>query len=512
MVCQDVCTRKIDQILRNITGVNNVFVNFKTQSVIVEGEFDAGMVIKALQKSEFTATRIEETKPDIEISIEGMMCQKNCGTTVQNALSRVPDVLWATVSFAESKGRIWGSATFENLVEAVEAVGFEAKQIMVDDDEEIGDAEESPDCILSIQGMTDPVVCPRRVREVLLAVDGVLDVDVRFQMKECLVWGFADPNTMVEALNAAGFHCSLDENDRLSKSLATGMSSLPNLDRDRAHHSDRLRANNPKARGDLELSISGMSCANCAAKIEKSLRQIPGVRDAAVSSVTNKALVIVQDHSDRPDVEVIVSTVRALGFGCEPIEEISTDNSTRQNANAQNIDGHRDVRAWGWVLAFALLFGLPVMALHIGASSSTRLHLTLMRPVLCSGGISAGQVIMLLLNVPLQFGVGFRYYRAAFLGAIHNSFGMDFLVVLGTTITFVYNLSQLGIGCATHSISKHIFLESSGMLLMFVTIGKYLEAYAKGKTVSAITSLMQLQPRQVCVDVLVFYICFVKLF
>ena len=79
-------------------------------------------------------------------------------------------------------------------------------------------------------------------------------------------------------------------------------------------------------------------------------------------------------------------------------------------------------------------------------------------------------------------------------GALHGSFGMDCLVVVGTTVTFVYSCVQLSLACNTGEPTKHVFFEASGMLLMFVTFGKYLEAYAKGKTVSAITNLLNMQP------------------
>ena len=79
-------------------------------------------------------------------------------------------------------------------------------------------------------------------------------------------------------------------------------------------------------------------------------------------------------------------------------------------------------------------------------------------------------------------------------GALHGSFGMDCLVVVGTTVTFVYSCVQLSLACSTGEPTNHVFFEASGMLLMFVTFGKYLEAYAKGKTVSAITNLLSMQP------------------
>lgn len=66
----------------------------------------------------------------------------------------------------------------------------------------------------------------------------------------------------------------------------------------------------------------------------------------------------------------------------------------------------------------------------------------------------------------------------------------------GTSITFFYSTFQVCMACATHTATKHVFFETTGMLLMFVTVGKFIEAFAKGRSVSAITNLLQLQPRE----------------
>lgn len=107
-----------------------------------------------------------------------------------------------------------------------------------------------------------------------------------------------------------------------------------------------------------------------------------------------------------------------------------------------------------------------------------------------------------MLATPVQFGVGKRFYVAAY-----HSFqsarvmGMDFLISLGTTSAYVYSLIVLGIssmGFAADVEHEGIHLkatfETSAMLLTFVTLGKYLEAYAKGKTASSLQTLMELQP------------------
>ena len=107
--------------------------------------------------------------------------------------------------------------------------------------------------------------------------------------------------------------------------------------------------------------------------------------------------------------------------------------------------------------------------------------------------------ISFILATPTQFGVGKKFYVAAY----HNFpiMGMDFLVCFGTTAAYVYSLIALFIEVFSGSNSDvdndmHLqpTFETGAMLIAFVTMGKYFEAYAKGKTASALQTLMKLQP------------------
>ena len=114
----------------------------------------------------------------------GMMCQKNCGTTVQRALESVPGVIRADVSFMKQRAIVWGSASASKLIGAIEAVGFDAEEGMVEltSEDECADRSDSqPDYILSIQGMKDSISCPIKINDLLLSIDGVLEVKVLTQ-------------------------------------------------------------------------------------------------------------------------------------------------------------------------------------------------------------------------------------------------------------------------------------------------------------------------------------------
>jgi Cu+-exporting ATPase len=125
----------------------------------------------------------------------------------------------------------------------------------------------------------------------------------------------------------------------------------------------------------------------------------------------------------------------------------------------------------------------------------------------CHNGIQIGQMLMLILNIPMLIIVGSKYYKSAFLGLLHGIYGMDLLVMTGTSITFTYSVIQLCLSCISDESTDHVFFETTGMLLFFVTIGKYIESYAKGRSASSIAELLKLQPR----DVSSFF-CFSPLF
>ena len=101
---------------------------------------------------------------------------------------------------------------------------------------------------------------------------------------------------------------------------------------------------------------------------------------------------------------------------------------------------------------------------------------------------------MWILATPVQFWVARRFYRSAWLGMKHRRFGMDFLVVLGTTVAYIASAVSV-MRMAIWGVEAMPFFEASALLLTFVVMGKLLETMAKGKTTDALLKLMDMQPR-----------------
>lgn len=113
-------------------------------------------------------------------------------------------------------------------------------------------------------------------------------------------------------------------------------------------------------------------------------------------------------------------------------------------------------------------------------------------------GVYVGDLICLMLTVPVQFGIGARFYRSAYRAVKHRSATMDVLVVLGTTASFTYSIFAMLFALFSDDIDYHpkVFFETSTMLITFITFGRYLENLAKGKTSAALSQLLSLSPSQ----------------
>ena len=216
----------------------------------------------------------------------------------------------------------------------------------------------------------------------------------------------------------------------------------------------------------LRLAIGGMTCASCSQRVEKALREQPGVISAQVNLASEVATVAhtvgVTDPSD------LVAAVARAGYTASPMPS---------DAAAEEERARLDLRRTRRELAVLV--------------ASSALTLPLVAPMLLSPLGVAWMLpgwLQLLLATPVQFGVGARFYRGAW-GALRARMGnMDLLVALGTTAAFGLSLSTLVSG------GEHLYFEASAAVITLVLLGKSLEARAKRSTTAAVRALMALRP------------------
>jgi len=212
------------------------------------------------------------------------------------------------------------------------------------------------------------------------------------------------------------------------------------------------------------LTISGMTCASCATRVEKSLRKVPGVTDAVVNLATEVATV----RFAAGDVAVpsLVAAVEKAGYGAAA----RTDDRPAQ-------DDAPD-RGWVPVLLAALLSAplmLPMLLQPFGVHA--------MLP----------GVWQLLLATPVQFVLGARFYSAGWKALRAGSGNMDLLVAIGTSAAYGLSVHQLLAHGDGHG---HYYFEGGAVVITLVMFGKWLEARAKRKTTEAIRALQALRPDQ----------------
>jgi Cu+-exporting ATPase len=178
-----------------------------------------------------------------------------------------------------------------------------------------------------------------------------------------------------------------------------------------------------------------------------------------------------------------VQAVTEQGYACEVLQ-------VGLRANAEQLEDARkmELQTWSRLLLLSAMLTLPLVILH-----HSHVQLFGSPPRYTPSGTSW---IMLILSSLVQVIVGWRYYKAAFQAWNGgNVLGMDFLVCLGTSASYGYSLTLFSIQLFTAQPTTLEPIFTTGpMLLTFVTLGKFLESYAKGQTASALKTLMELQP------------------
>ncbi|QEI08695.1 copper-translocating P-type ATPase [Pigmentiphaga aceris] len=221
----------------------------------------------------------------------------------------------------------------------------------------------------------------------------------------------------------------------------------------------------------VSLSITGMTCAACAARIEKVLQRTPGVT-ASVNLATETAQVSWTPGTASADQ--VIATVERVGYGATVRIEHVDPVPARAAA----------LRAEGRQLLIAAIFTLPLMIEMLGMLGGEHVEIV-------------PRWLQWLLATPVQFWIGARFYRGAWHSLRSGGANMDVLVALGTSMA--YGLSAVVTLLGLHH--QHIYFEASAAIITLVVLGKWLEARAKGKTAGAIASLLALQPKTARVEV-----------
>jgi Cu+-exporting ATPase len=284
------------------------------------------------------------------------------------------------------------------------------------------------DVVMPVRGMTC-AACVSRVERALTALPGVHAASVNLAAEQATVSYEAattGPLELAEAIQRTGFQVPEEE---------------------------------------LELHLTGMTCASCVSRVEAVLERLPGVRSVQVNLATEQAAVRLT--AGAVGSSDLVAAVERAGFGAS----LKTTDAAREKALEE--DAERRLRREGWMVLGAAALSLPLIGQMI--------------LMLLGAPVQLPAWGELALATPVQFIFGFRFYLAAGKALRAGSGNMDLLVALGTSAAYFFSLYQMGSG-------GDLYFEAAAVVITLVLLGKWFETRAKRGTTRAIRALMELRP------------------
>ncbi len=230
---------------------------------------------------------------------------------------------------------------------------------------------------------------------------------------------------------------------------------------------------------EIDLPITGMTCANCVATVERTLNRLDGVVEATVNFASEKASVrYIPGTIDRGEM---AAAVRKAGYDVVEAAEGEEVEDAEAAARAAEIR-HQQTR-----LIVGIIFSLPLFLISMSRDFGLLGHWAHDAWV---------NWLFLALATPVQFYVGWDYYTGAYKSLRNGSANMDVLVAMGSSVAYLYSVAVLiAKTLGSNGLGEHVYFETSAVIITLIVLGKLLEAQAKGQTSAAIKKLMGLQAK-----------------
>ena len=258
-----------------------------------------------------------------------------------------------------------------------------------------------------------------------------------------------------------------------------------------------------------KFDVTGMSCSACSSHVEKSVSKLEGIKTVSVNLLTNSMQV--EYDETKLDTGKIIEAVEHAGYGASVKEDGKAAVKAGETEDAVSIQ-QKNIKNMKTRLIISVIFLIPLMYVSMGHMIYNALGVPMPPLTMKFFHGSENAVIyaftQFLLLIPVVF-VNFKYYKMGFKTLLHGSPNMDSLIAIGSSAAIIYGIYaiyKIGIGFGhgdmetVHSFMMDLYFESAGMILTLITLGKTLEARAKGKTSDAITKLMNLAPKTAIVE------------
>jgi P-type Cu+ transporter len=495
------CTSSVEAGFKGVDGVGTVSVSLvmeravvmhdpqkisaeKIQEIIDDRGFEAEVLATDLPSPTFNRTdpflcgsaadEVDTQLTTTTLAVEGMTCGA-CTSAVEGGFKDVPGVKNFSISLLSERAVVEHDGDLlspAQIAEIIENRGFGATVLesqkslpSKQKSQRRGSGNEHQLAVtkVSIEGMTCGA-CTSAVEGGFKDLPGLVQFNISLLAERAII--IHDPTVLstdkiVEIIEDRGFDARI-----LSSQIGL-------LDQS-------------KSVAAAQFKIFGVKDATAAAALEKKLKSLPGVNSAAMS-LSNSRLSI--NHQPQiVGLRSLVETIEAEGFNA------LVANNDDNNAQLESLSKMKEITEWRTAFRISLAFAIPVFLISM--------IIPMFLPFLDFGrvkvllpGLYLGDIICLVLTIPVQFGIGKRFYISAWKSMKHRSPTMDVLVVMGTSAAFFFSCAAMlvSIISPSHTRPSTIF-DTSGMLITFISLGRFLENRAKGQTSNALSRLMSLAP------------------
>lgn len=378
-----------------------------------------------------------------QFDVKGMTCA-SCSSRVEKVVGKMDGVNDVVVNLATEKMTVdfdQDKVSVDQIEEKVKKAGYEATEIKSDDIVEKN---------YNITGMTC-ASCSSRIEKILNKADGVESAVVNLATEKATVKfdkSVISSEDIIKKVEKAGY--GAEEIDEGNKSEA-------------------------------HFKVKGMTCASCSNRVEKVVNRMDGVYEAVV----NLALEDMNVKYDKRKVSIedIEKVVKNAGY--EAIEIKDTAKSDHKKDSQEKVKKARNRFIW------SVVFAVPLLIIAMGPMLGLKL------PGVINPDVSPFNYafIQLILALIIAF-IGRDFFIHGFKNLFHLSPNMDTLIALGSGVAILYGIYALvKIYQGDVHFAHHLYFESAGMIVAFISLGKFLEAITKGKTSDAINKLMGLAPK-----------------
>lgn len=295
---------------------------------------------------------------------------------------------------------------------------------------------------LSIEGMTC-ASCVGRVEKALKKVDGVEKAEVNLATEKALIHASQplDRALLIKAVQRAGFDVAAIQ--------------------------------------PIELSIDGMTCASCVARVEKALKKVPGVEQANVNLATERAWIQPNATVSSQD---LIRAIQKAGYDAKLLQHDANEQHDKKNLEQQQLK--RD-------LVISLILALPVFILEMGSHMIPAFHMWVMHNI----GQQQSWLIQFALTTLVLLLPGRRFYQKGIPALLRFAPDMNSLVAVGTLAAYSFSLVATFMPQLLPEGTVHVYYEAAAVIVSLILLGRYFEAKAKGRTSQAIQHLIGMQAK-----------------